>query len=271
MFPLHKLAELPPRTRQRKIARIIQSMEIELGRSGGWDRRDAQALIALLVDDPAAGDSARDLARALASRADDPLILRGLNAVRHDLLRALQAEPAEWDLLSPETGTLDRSGARVFPVAVYLEDIRSPFNVGSIFRTAEAFGVERIILSTRTPLPTHPRAAKTARGAEQAVAWETGELAAIEERGGIFALELGGTPIECFAFPERGTVLLGSEELGLSPEALHLADMSLGRASIVQAGAKRSLNVSVAFGILMQRWFSVLEGAEPGRGSPVDP
>jgi TrmH family RNA methyltransferase len=142
---------------------------------------------------------------------------------------------------------------------VYLEDIRSPFNVGSIFRTAEAFGAERMVLSPRTPRPTHRRASRTARGAERVLPWETAELAGIEGREGIFALELGGTPVEEFAFPLRGIVLLGSEELGLSPEALRLADRGAGRVSITQAGAKRSLNVAVAFGILMQRWFSALE------------
>ena len=290
MFPLQKLAELPPKTRQRKIARLIQSLEVDLGRSLPLDRAYAQGLLAILADDPAAGTpraaagpqdlaiaSARKAAQAIA-RGDDPaLVLRGLNAVRHDLLRALQAEPAEWDLLVPETGSLDRSASRVFPIAVYLEDIRSPFNVGSIFRTSEAFGAERILLSPRTPLPSHPRAGKTARGAEAAVPWEVAELSVLEggegvsapegvsASKGIFALELGGSPIGEFPFPARGTVLVGSEELGLSPEALRLADGSLGRVSIPQAGAKRSLNVAVAFGILMQRWFSVL-AAGPSEG-----
>lgn len=156
MFPLQKLAELSTKTRQRKIARLIQSLEIDLGRSLPIDTAYAQGLLALLAGDPSAGASSREAALAVA-RGDDPaLTLRRLNAVRHDLLNALQAEPAEWDLLVPETGMLDRSASRVFPIAVYLEDIRSPFNVGSIFRTSEAFAVQRIFLSPRTPLPSHP-------------------------------------------------------------------------------------------------------------------
>jgi TrmH family RNA methyltransferase len=61
-----------------------------------------------------------------------------------------------------------------------------------------------------------------------------------------------------FLFPASDTVLVGSEELGLSPAALALADASLGRASIPLSGAKRSLNVAVAFGILRQWWFAAL-------------
>ena len=98
MFPLQKLAELPPKTRQRKIARLIQSLEVDLGRSLPLDRAYALGLLAILAGDPAAGApraaagpqdlaiaSAREAAQAIA-RGDDPaLVLRGLNAVRHDL------------------------------------------------------------------------------------------------------------------------------------------------------------------------------------------
>jgi len=66
------------------------------------------------------------------------------------------------------------------------------------------------------------------------------------------ALETGGTPITSFSFPKQGIVLLGSEELGLSAEALKR--VSAGIVSIPMKGIKASLNVAVAFGILMQYW-----------------
>ena len=72
--------------------------------------------------------------------------------------------------------------------------------------------------------------------------------------GPFFALETGGTPLENFSFPTRGILIAGSEELGVSPGALAAADASLGRVSITCYGAKGSLNVSVAFGIVMQAW-----------------
>jgi TrmH family RNA methyltransferase len=143
-------------------------------------------------------------------------------------------------------------------MVVYVEDVRSPFNVGSIFRTAEAFGAERILLSPRTPLPSHPRAMRTSLGAESVLPWVRAELSAAASLGGVFALELGGTPIDRFTFPRNGVVLVGSEELGLSPEALRIADGHSGRVSIPLCGAKRSLNVSVAFGILMHAWHAAL-------------
>jgi RNA methyltransferase, TrmH family len=264
MFPLSRLRELSPRTRMRKIARILQAFEVELAGGRPVDRQYLGGLLGLLGDQAPA--EALNAARALGAELGDAAassaaILRGLNTLRHDLLRALHTEPAEWDLVRPETGILDRSAAAILPMTVYLEDMRSPFNVGSIFRTAEAFGAERILLSPRTPLPTHPRAEKTAMGATRALPWEVAELSSLRGRAGVFALELGGTPLEKFAFPAAGTVLVGSEELGLSPEALEIAAAGLGRVSIPLAGAKRSLNVSVAVGILLQAWASACRGA----------
>jgi TrmH family RNA methyltransferase len=69
-----------------------------------------------------------------------------------------------------------------------------------------------------------------------------------------WALELGGTPLGQFAFPTNGVVLLGSEELGLSPEALAWAEASAGRVTLPLYGHKSSLNVGVAFGIAGSAW-----------------
>jgi RNA methyltransferase, TrmH family len=260
VFTLRRLARLGARQRLAKAARILQAAEDSLARAQAVDAgylRDLAGLVASWTDGAAA-----EAAAALAGAAGDaqspaPGLRRAANGLRHALLARLGAEPSEWDLLAPDGG-LDRSGVAVRPIAVYLEDLRSPFNVGAVFRTAEAFGAARVILSPGTPLPTHPRAVRTARGAIDAVPWEVRALADLDLSGGVFALELGGRDIATFPFPPAGTVLVGSEELGLSPEALRLAGSSLGRVSIPLAGAKRSLNVSVAFGILMQRWHESL-------------
>ena len=261
MFTLRRLSRLGARQRLAKAALILQAAEENIARAQPVDAgylRDLAGLIASWTDG-AAAEAAEALATALAAEAPGPApeLLRAVNGLRHALLARLGAEPSEWDLLGPDGG-LDRSGVTVRPICVYLEDLRSPFNVGAIFRTAEAFGAARLILSPRTPLPTHPRAVRTARGAVGAVPWEVRALADLDVSDGVFALELGGRDVGSFPFPRSGTVLVGSEELGLSPEALRLAESSLGRVSIPLAGAKRSLNVSVAFGILMQRWHESL-------------
>lgn len=184
----------------------------------------------------------------------DPVLwLRIIDRWRHGILDSLGISTADWDYsLSPRDGE-----ARVeqrFPMTLFLEDLRSPFNVGSIFRSAEAFGVKNIILSPLTPGPEHLRVKRTAMGTDELLPWERGTLEDLDTRESVFALELGGQTLEDFEFPQKGICLLGTEELGLSPEALARADQSLGRVSIPLYGKKASLNVAVATGILLEAW-----------------
>ena len=256
MFPVSKLGELSPRTRQRKMARILQGIEVDAAAGRPPDPSYLAAFLRYVGTGmpPAVHGAASALAAELDGSPGSTALLRAVNTLRHTLLAALHAEPAEWDLVDARTGRLDRSQIPALPMRAWLEDLRSPFNVGSIFRTAEAFGVERLYLSSSTPGPDHPRARKTSLGADAALPWQRAGLAEVAALGGVFALELGGVPIHQFVFPKSGTVLVGSEELGLSPEALAAADAQLGRVSIPLGGAKRSLNVSVAFGILVDAW-----------------
>jgi len=193
-----------------------------------------------------------------------------LNSVHHLLLSETGRTKADWDFVN-SPGLLDPSKRRPFAgMQAYLEDIRSPYNVGSMFRAAESFGVEKLWLSPFCADPKHKRAERTAMGCVDVLPWErlsrdpfTGaaETSAFPSEKpftgeAIFALETGGTPLEDFSFPTRGILIAGSEELGVSPGALAAADASLGRVSITCYGAKGSLNVSVAFGIVMQAWAS---------------
>jgi len=262
VFPLSRLSELSPRTRQRKIARILQGIEVDALAGRTPDPAYLAELLRHLGETlPSPVSEAAAALRNALRRLPQGGVGREINGLRHALLAALGAEPAEWDLVDAATGALNRSDVRTLPMRVFLEDLRSPFNVGSIMRTAEAFGVERLLLSPGTPGPDHPRAVRTSLGAHAALPWQRADLAAIQGSEGLFALELGGEPIQRFAFPSRGIVLVGSEELGLSPEALRLADAGRGRVSITLGGAKRSLNVSVAFGILIHAWRNAITGS----------
>jgi TrmH family RNA methyltransferase len=135
---------------------------------------------------------------------------------------------------------------------VYLEDIRSPFNVGSIFRTAEALGFEEIIISPECADPLHPRALRTAMGTIERLAWRRAPISALAAMEGVFALEVGGTPLQDFDFPLPGIMVLGSEELGVSQEVLR--HCSRGSVEIPLVGSKASLNVATAFGIAGFAW-----------------
>jgi RNA methyltransferase, TrmH family len=267
MFPLHKLAALPRHQRLRKAAKIFEGSErrlITLGKLPADEIEYLKCLAKQLVEQegfqPAATELLANAQSTLGTCAQSEL-RRMLNSVYHLLLSETGRTRADWDFVNSQ-GTLDPSKRRHFTgMQVYLEDIRSPFNVGSIFRTAESFGAEKIWLSPFCADPRHKRAERTAMGCVDVLPWErlshdpfTGQHEKPFTEEAIFALETGGIPLEDFSFPKQGILIAGSEELGVSPGALAAADASLGRVSITCYGAKGSLNVSVAFGVVMQAW-----------------
>lgn len=173
------------------------------------------------------------------------------------LLTQLGAEPSDWDF-TDDDGQLDVSKRVIQDKVLVLDRIRSPFNVGSIFRSADSFGIKKIILVEGTASPEHPRARRTSRGTLDTVEWEfkteeeTVEFLKGYESEKVMALELGGVNINTFDFPKSGAAVLGSEEFGVSPALMECCG---SRVSIPLAGTKGSLNVSVAAGIFLQYWF----------------
>ncbi|MDR1100272.1 MAG: TrmH family RNA methyltransferase [Treponema sp.] len=274
MIPLYKLEKLPRSQWLRKIGRLFAEAEQKTAAGAGCaEPAYYAALLELLSADHAFSSAVlavfREAGAALRGGTGGPGardIRRAFNSVRHILLAETGRFPADWDF-TDGGGRLDPAKRRSFPgMNVYLEDIRSPFNVGAMFRTAESFGAERLILSPLCADPRHLRALRTAMGCTEILPWERlgldpfGPEAAAPLPGPLFALETGGSDISEFPFPRRGMMIAGSEELGVSPRALAAADASLGRVSIPVYGAKGSLNVSVAFGIAMSAWAARLKG-----------
>jgi TrmH family RNA methyltransferase len=266
MIPIHKLKKLPRSQRLRKLARMFGEAEYRLGQGESLPPSVTAALeeaLALLSGEtfasPAAAPALAASAAVVREAAGEPWaaggpLLRALNTARHILLAETGQQTADWDFTDRQ-GRLDPGKRRSFPgMRAYLEDIRSPYNVGAMFRAAESFGAENICLSPLCADPRHPRASRTAMGCTDLLPWERVENLAGLGEGPFFALETGGVPLPEFRFPAGAVLLAGSEELGLSPEALELADGSLGRVTVPVYGVKGSLNVSVAFGIVMYAW-----------------
>ena len=265
MLPLYKLKTLPRSQRLRKIASLAKNAELKVISTGEFSRGEAEyfaSLVGFLEQSenfacpvPEELKTAGMIFAAESSSAAE--IRRALNTLHFILQTETGRCQADWDFLEA-SGVLDSSKRKPFPgVHVYLDDIRSPFNVGAIFRAAESFGAEKIWLSPLCADPRHKRALRTAMGCVDVLPWErlaAGTLAP----GPFFALETGGVLLDDFTFPSRGTLIAGSEELGVSPRALEAADASLGRVTIPTRGTKGSLNVSVAFGIVMQAWAAAL-------------
>ena len=141
-------------------------------------------------------------------------------------------------------------------IVVVLDNIRSMHNVGSVFRTADAFLIEAICLCGFTPQPPHRDINKTALGATETIDWlyyETTATAVLDlkNRGyKILAIEQVDTSIslEKFICNEPMAVIFGNEVDGVDNEVLKLVDSCI---EIPQLGMKHSLNISVAAGIVL--------------------
>lgn len=144
------------------------------------------------------------------------------------------------------------------PVIVALENIRSAYNVGSVFRTADAFLLEAIYICGYTCKPPHKEIKKTALGAEDSVAWkhfENTDLAISELRGlgyKIFAVEQaqGSTMLNHLNYTpgEKIAVIFGNEVTGVEQSTIQQCE---GCIEIPQFGMKHSLNIATAAGVVL--------------------
>ena len=152
--------------------------------------------------------------------------------------------------------TINHAGNN-FPIAVALDNLRSAYNVGAIFRTADAVGISHIHLYGITPTPHNPKIQKTSLSTEFAVPWthhknSLDHIRAIKNQFQIWAVEGGQNASSIFDIhiPQSNCPVLlifGSEYAGIDPAILQLADRTI---FIPMIGFKRSLNVSAAFAIV---------------------
>ena len=144
------------------------------------------------------------------------------------------------------------------PLVVVLDDVRSMYNVGSVFRTGDAFRIESVCLCGISATPPATEIHKTALGAEDSVEWSyhADAVAAVDElhRRGyeVYAVEQaeGSTMLSDFTFDasRRYAVVLGNEVKGVHQEVIDRCD---GCIEIPQYGTKHSMNVSVTAGIII--------------------
>ena len=164
------------------------------------------------------------------------------------------AERAAAERARAGSGELTRN---TMPVSVVLENVRSLWNVGSIFRTSDAAGVEEIWLAGYTGRPPREEIAKTALGAEKVVPWREAATAldavdALRRGGGglVVALEKtdASVPLAEAELRFPCALLLGNEVAGLTDEVLRAADLVC---HLPMHGLKSSLNVAVAAGVAL--------------------
>ncbi|NOT75409.1 MAG: RNA methyltransferase [Cyclobacteriaceae bacterium] len=156
--------------------------------------------------------------------------------------------------------------AEKIPVCIFLDNVRSLHNVGSAFRTADAFRLEKIYLTGITGTPPHREINKTALGATESVEWEYVEssVAAIREiKSRNYTIVIIEQTTESRLLqdfiPDRNgkyCLVFGNEVNGVSDEVIEYANHAL---EIPQTGTKHSLNISVCVGIVVWEIFKKLK------------
>ena len=165
-----------------------------------------------------------------------------------------------WDLNRPTTE--EYRAQEKLPLVLVLDNIRSLNNVGSMFRTCDAFAVHHICLCGITATPPSPEIHKTALGAEDSVAWQHFDntldaIAALKEDGyTVCCLEQvkDSVSLEKFHVEPGGkyAVIVGHEVNGVAPDVVDASDVCI---EIPQRGTKHSLNVSVSGGMALWHIF----------------
>ena len=170
---------------------------------------------------------------------------------------------------------LDRKNIKEFkeaekiPIIVVLDDVRSLHNIGSVFRTSDAFLIEKIYLCGITATPPNKEIHKTALGATETVAWEyvKNVIEIVQqlksEKIKVYSVEQTENAIMLDHFqPETNTtyaLLFGNEVKGVSQEAIDASD---GVLEIPQLGSKHSLNISVSAGIVIWDLFQKISSSK---------
>ena len=151
-------------------------------------------------------------------------------------------------------------------VTVVLDNVRSEMNVGSVFRTADAFLIERLMLCGITPQPPKSEIHKTALGAEESVTWQYNAttLGAIEqlklEGYTIYSIEQVHDSVSLHSFNvhpgQKTAIVFGNEVKGIDQQTVDVSDMCI---EIPQEGTKHSLNISCCAAIVMWHVYQCLE------------
>jgi tRNA G18 (ribose-2'-O)-methylase SpoU len=162
------------------------------------------------------------------------------------------------------------------PIIALLDNIRSLHNVGSIFRSSDGAGIEKIFLTGYTGTPPRSQISKTALGAELTVPWKSYQnpltaIRQLKKKGvQIVALETGPRSQNLFEFTPKWPIciMVGNEVEGLSPQLLAEADAIV---FIPMAGIKESLNVSCAYSVAAYELRRKIDSFSSQLGNPREP
>ena len=223
---------------------------IESAPPGDASARDRAIDVARRHFDSCGDPRLAKLARLLAPGMTDSSLLAALVPVERVASRA-RVTDADLGITSRDATLPDQPRLPLIAVA---DNLRSAFNVGGLFRTADSVGAEAVWLCGYSATPEHPAVRQAALGADATVPWRVfpnvrDAVAELRSTGrAVYALETSAhaTSVQAFRFATPCGLLLGSERFGLDPEVVRDTDAIL---RIDTFGAKNSLNVVCAFAI----------------------
>lgn len=225
-FTKKKFLHLEPKQRHKKCAELLRRhYEEELD-----DFTEYNTLLTWLKCNPYTFTDRKNL----ADRYHWHLQMAGLSLKEHNLLPSLRTGDHEPKLDFPN-------------IAIYLDNVRSAYNVGSIIRTVEALRIGKVYFSEKTPFIDNEKVYRTAMGGASLVpCFQNVPLKDLPRP--IIALDTSDAaiPVAEFSFPESFTIILGNEEYGISNESLSEVDHII---EIPLFGAKNSINIACAFAI----------------------
>lgn len=248
MYTLRKLQKMKPAQRLRKAVVLLKRFESALKKGESPDTRLLEDFFHFLRNESTLDSGINgSIDQILDEKFSD---IRTANTLRYLIIDNLGESRADWDF--DEVISSDKNIRCIYPVSLYLDGIRSPFNCGSMIRTAEAMGFTSVYHSPDMSVMDHERTLRTSMGSLERINHHSQALEDLP--GPLVALELGGSHLYDFSFPLSGTIAVGSEELGVSDAVLEKASREGGIVSIPLFGAKASLNVGTAFSIIAYEW-----------------
>ena len=168
----------------------------------------------------------------------------------------------DYDIIEPGQNKIETHHTN--PLYVILENLRSAFNVGSIIRTSECFGIRKVFMCGYTPTPDNIKVKKTSMATDEWILWERREdvlelINQLKEQEDIQLIALETSPdaqsIQLSSISQPAVIIVGNEARGLSKEVLEISDQVL---KIPLSGRKESFNVGVAYGIacyeILRKW-----------------
>lgn len=240
MYPEHKFNAMSQTAKAKRMAELLRVIILQLGSDIARAKREYETYATYMN---------YSQERHLEGKNQAHLI---------DLYKTFRSEAGlsfERDVyLEQEPGDRAEAKENSIPFAVLAHNLRSAFNVGSIIRSTDCFGLEAVHLSGYSASTEHVTVKSAARGCQEWISikrWESPmDCIRFHKENGysIIALETGEDipDISHVTWPKKGLIILGNEELGISPELMAEADFKV---TIPMCGRKASMNVAGAFAI----------------------